>query len=200
MGTTLDEPLYYMNSTSILARTGLHFHLTFTHSLLAHHNPSPYTLLVIPCLLPTEVVEGEHYVIADLLSLVLISSSPSQASETEVVGRELEINLLPEQPYSSREDPDISPRASKEVDRGSCPKRLPFTKKGSRPPPQVSKKERWVPKRRRAPGTGVEDIVPWVAPILSLLPASEEEDEMANRIHNFGVQKRKLGASFKRGN
>ena len=33
MGTTLDEPLYYENSTRILARTGLHLYLTFTHSL-----------------------------------------------------------------------------------------------------------------------------------------------------------------------
>ena len=35
MGTTLDEPLYYVNSTRILARTGLRFYLTFTHSLRA---------------------------------------------------------------------------------------------------------------------------------------------------------------------
>ena len=35
MGTTLDEPLYYVNSTCILARTGLRFYLTFTHSLIA---------------------------------------------------------------------------------------------------------------------------------------------------------------------
>ena len=35
MGTTLDESLYYVNSTCILARTSLHFYLTFTHSLLA---------------------------------------------------------------------------------------------------------------------------------------------------------------------
>ena len=30
---TLDEPLYYVNSTRILACMGLHFYLTFTHSL-----------------------------------------------------------------------------------------------------------------------------------------------------------------------
>ena len=35
MGTTLDEPLYYMNSTRILMHTGLGFYLTFTHSLRA---------------------------------------------------------------------------------------------------------------------------------------------------------------------
>ena len=35
MGTTLNEPLYYVNTTRILARTGLRFYLTFTHSLTA---------------------------------------------------------------------------------------------------------------------------------------------------------------------
>ena len=35
VGTTLDEPLYYMNSTRILACKGLRFYLTFTHSLKA---------------------------------------------------------------------------------------------------------------------------------------------------------------------
>ena len=35
MGTTLDEPLYYVNSTRILARTSLRFYLTSTHSLKA---------------------------------------------------------------------------------------------------------------------------------------------------------------------
>ena len=56
-------------------------------------NPSPYILPVIPHSLPIEIVEGEHYVIANLLSLVLGSSSPAQTSETEVVGRELVISL-----------------------------------------------------------------------------------------------------------
>ena len=32
-------------------------------------NPSPYILPVIPRPLPTEIVEGEHYVIANLLNL-----------------------------------------------------------------------------------------------------------------------------------
>ena len=95
------------------------------------HNPSPYTLPVIPRFLPIEVVEGEHYVITDLLTLISSSSSTTQASKTEVVGRELEISLQPKQLSLVREDPDIAPRASKEVDRGSFPKHFPFTKKGS---------------------------------------------------------------------
>ena len=99
------------------------------------------------------------------------------------------------------EDLGVASRASKEVDRGSRLKHLPFTKKGSRPAPEASKKGRWELERRRGPGTGVEDLVPWVAPISTLSLASkeeEEEDEMADLIHNFGARKRKRGANFKR--
>ena len=45
-------------------------------------DPSPYTLPVIHRPLPTEIVEGEHYVIVDLLNLVPGSSSPAKTSET----------------------------------------------------------------------------------------------------------------------
>ena len=72
-------------------------------------NPSPYTLPVIPHTLPTEVVEGEHYVIVDLLTLISSSSSPMQASETEVVGRELATSLWLEQLSLAREDPVVAP-------------------------------------------------------------------------------------------
>ena len=47
----------------------------------------------------------------------------------------------------------------------------------------------------------MEDFVPWVAPISSCPSISqkeEEEDEMVDLVHNFGAQKSKQGASFKR--
>ena len=71
-------------------------------------NPSFYTLPVIPRPLPAKVVEGEHHVIADLLTLVPGSSSPAQTSETEVVGQELEISFRSEQPSLDREDLGIA--------------------------------------------------------------------------------------------
>ena len=77
-----------------------------------------------------------------------------------MVGHELAINLQSEQPSLTREDLDVTPRASKEVDRSNHLKRLPSMKKGSRPAPQASKKGRRVPKQRRTPGTRVEDFVP----------------------------------------
>ena len=85
-----------------------------------------------------------------------------------MVGRKFVINLRLEYPSLAREDFGLAPRASKEVDKGSYLKRLPFTKKVSRPAPQASKKGRRVPERRREPRVGVEDFVPWVALISSL--------------------------------
>ena len=54
-------------------------------------NPTLYNVTVIPCPLPIEIVEGEHYVTADLLNLLPGSSSPIRELETETTGRELEI-------------------------------------------------------------------------------------------------------------
>ena len=55
-------------------------------------NPFPYIILIVPHLLPTEVIEGEHFVFADLLKLVPGSSSqliPAQEDQTEAATRTL---------------------------------------------------------------------------------------------------------------
>ena len=56
------------------------------------HSPYPYILPVIPRPLPIEIVEGEHYVIVDLLNLASGSSSLAKNLEIEAVGRELAIS------------------------------------------------------------------------------------------------------------
>ena len=40
-------------------------------------NPAPYNLPIIPRLLPSDVMEGEHFFIADLRRLVSSSTRPS---------------------------------------------------------------------------------------------------------------------------
>ena len=147
----------------------------YLHEL--NRSPSPYIIPVIPRPLPVKIVEGEHYVIADLLNLAPSSSSPTKNFETEVVGRELVISTQSEQPSLAGEDSGLVPQASKKDDRGSHLKRLPFAKKGSRFTPQVSKKGRWVPECLKTPGAGVEDFVPWVSPISSRPLTREEEEE-----------------------
>ena len=89
-------------------------------------SPSPYIIPVIPCPLRIEIVEGEHYVIADLLNLAPSSSSSAKTSETEAVGRELVINIRPEQPSLVMEDFGLVPQASQEDDRGSRLEGFPF--------------------------------------------------------------------------
>ena len=164
-------------------------------------SPSPYIVPVIPRPLIVEIVEGEHYIIVDLLNLAPGSLSPAKNFETEAVGRELVISTQSEQSSLAREDFDFVPQAYKKDDKGSRLERLPFAKKGSRPAPQASKKGRWVPERLKTPRAGVEDFVPWVSPISSRPPDKEEEEneeEMVDLVHNFGAWKRKRGANFKR--
>ena len=72
-------------------------------------NPSPYVLPVIPRPLPSEIEEGEHYIIVNLLNPAPGSSSLAQTSETEVVGRELVISLWPKQPLLARVDSGPAP-------------------------------------------------------------------------------------------
>ena len=97
------------------------------------HSPSPYILPVIPCPLPSEIVEGEHYVIADLLNLAPGSSSPAKNLEIEAVGLELVISTQPEQLSLAREDSGPVPQVSKKDNMNSHLEHLPFSKKVSRP-------------------------------------------------------------------
>ena len=123
-------------------------------------SPSPYIIPVIPHPLPIEIVEGEHYVIVNLLNLAPGSLSLAKTSEIETVGRELVINTQPGQPSLSREDSSLISQSSKEDDGGSRFECLPLVKKGSRLAPQASKKGRRVPERPKTPEAGVEDFVP----------------------------------------
>ena len=81
-------------------------------------------------------MEGEHYIIVDLLNLALSSSSPAKNLEIEAVGQELVISTQPKQRSLAREDSGPVPQISRKDSRGSCLERLPLTKKGSRVSPQ----------------------------------------------------------------
>ena len=98
-------------------------------------SPYPYILPVIPRPLPTEIVEGEHYVIANLLNLAPGSSSLAKNLEIKVVGWELVINTQPRQPSLAREDSGPVPQISRKDNRGSRLEHLPLTKMGSCPAP-----------------------------------------------------------------
>ena len=50
-------------------------------------NPTPYTLPVIPRSLPSDIVEGEHFVIANPRRLILSSTRPSGGPVVEALSR-----------------------------------------------------------------------------------------------------------------
>ena len=61
--------------------------LTPENISVVRHNPAPYTLPVIPRPLPSHVVEGEHFVIADLRRLVSGNASSSKKPVIEASSR-----------------------------------------------------------------------------------------------------------------
>ena len=65
-----------------------HYEVLFTvknmHDLSCH--PSPYNVSIIPYPLPSEIMEGEHFVTTDLLNLIPGSSSSAREPEIEVAG------------------------------------------------------------------------------------------------------------------
>ena len=77
------------------------------HDLSRHL--SPYSVPIIPCPLPSEIVEGEHFVTADLLSLIPGSSSLARGAESEAAVRELVIGTQAVQPSSASVMPPKRP-------------------------------------------------------------------------------------------
>ena len=77
------------------------------HDLSRHL--SPYSIQIILRLPPSEIVEGEHFIIADLLRLIPSGSSPAREAESEAVGWELVIRTQPVQPSSASEDSGPAP-------------------------------------------------------------------------------------------
>ena len=96
------------------------------------HNPAPYTLPVIPRPLPSHVVEGEHFVIADLQRLVSGSASSSRNPIIEASSRVQGAGSTSRSSAFSSGGSSSSPHAPGQRTRSSHPERLLL-------PPQVAK-------------------------------------------------------------
>ena len=133
---------------------------------LSHHL-SPYSVLIIPCPLPSEIVEGEHFMAADLLSLLPGGSSPAREAESEATGRELVISTQSVQPSSTSKDSGLAPQAAEQVEGGGRSVRPPLAIKDSRftpppppppPPPSAEEKEGEVPESYQSRGGGLHSM------------------------------------------
>ena len=61
--------------------------LTLENVYAVRHNPAPYTLLVIPRPLPSNIVKGEYFVLADVRRLASSSAGSSRDLVVEASSR-----------------------------------------------------------------------------------------------------------------
>ena len=100
-------------------------------------NPAPYTLPIIPRPLPPDIVEGEHFVIADLRRLISSSSRPSGGPIVKASSRVQGVGSSSGSSTSPSEDSSSTHPVPSRRTRSSRPERLPLLERvaKSTPPP-----------------------------------------------------------------
>ena len=98
--------------------------LTPENIYVVRHNSTPYTLPVIPLPLPSHIVEGEHFVIADLWCLVSGSASSSRNSIIEASSRVQGAGITSRSSTSSSGGSSSSPPVPGRRARSSRPEHL----------------------------------------------------------------------------
>ena len=124
------------------------------------NNLAPYTLPVIPRPLPSNVVEGEHFVLADVRRLASGNVSSSRDLVVEASSRVKGARSLSQSPTSSSWGPDSSSAADWEVSGQGPELVLPLAQVALAAPQVVKIKRKKAFKRRDAPGSRSEDFVP----------------------------------------
>ena len=124
-------------------------------------NPAPYTLPVIPRPLPSDIVEGEHFVIDDLRRLILSSARPSGGPVVEASSRVQGAGSASGSSTSPSEDSSSAQPVPSRRTRSSHPEWLPLPEQVAGSAPRViTIKRKGVAGRRNAPGSKGEDSVP----------------------------------------
>ena len=173
--------------------------LTPENISVVRHHPAPYTLPVIPRPLPTDVVEGEHFVIADLRHLVSSSACSSRDPVVEASSR-VQGARSPSRPSTSSSGGSSSSHPSpSQRTRNSHPERLPSPVQVAESAPRVVKINRkGASGRRNALGSKGEDFVPWVRADTEDpqdLEEEERDERMAGLLDRYVTHKRKRQVS-----
>ena len=126
--------------------------LTRENISAVRNNPAPYTLPVIPRPLPSNVVEGEHFVLADVQCLASGSVSSSRDLVVEASSQVQGARSSSRSPASSSRVPDSSSTTDREAS-GKGPERVLHLAQVAKAAPRVVKvKRKRALKRRNAPG------------------------------------------------
>ena len=116
--------------------------LTLKNLVDVRRNSTPYSLLIIPRRLPSEIVEGEHFIIADLLYLTAGSATSSKDLVAETLSREL-VSRTSSGSFASTSGGSGSTQPSPgQGERGSRSESLPLPRKGTSSTPWVLKSKK----------------------------------------------------------
>ena len=172
--------------------------LTRENVSAVRNNPAPYTLPVIPRPLSSNVVEGEHFVLADIRRLASGNVSSSRNLVVEASSRVQGARSLSQSLTSSSRAPDSSSAADWEVSRQGPERVLPLAQVAPTAPRVVKIKHKKALKRRNAPGSRSEDFVPWIPRRPNDPQDLEEEEQMereAGLLDRYAARKRKRQVS-----
>ena len=123
------------------------------------HNSAPYSLPIIPRPSPSEIVDGEQFVIADLLNLTAGSGSSSRVPNAETSSRELVSRTLSGSSASTCGGFGSAQCTPSWGEKGYRPKNLPLPKEGTNSIPCVLKtKKGGTSQGRNVPGDQVKDL------------------------------------------
>ena len=157
-----------------------HYQVLLTRENISavRHNPAPYTLPVIPRLLPSNVVEGEHFVLADLRHLISGSASSSKDLVVVVSSRVQGARSASRSSTYSSRGSDSSPAPGRGA-RGHHPERiLPLAQVVGVAPRVVKVNQKRALKRQNASGFRGENFIPWILNVTDDPQDLEEEERM----------------------
>ena len=161
--------------------------------------PAPYTLPVIPQALPSNVVEGEHFVLADVRRLVSGGASSSRDSVIEASSRVQGARSASRSSASSIGGSSSSPSAPSRRAKKGHPKRfLPLAQVAGAAPQVVKVKRKRALERWNAPGSRGENFIPWILDDANGPQDLEEEERMKRTtglLDRYATRKRKRQVS-----
>ena len=174
-----------------------HYQVLLTQENISsvRRNPVPYTLPAIPRPLPSNVVEGEHFVLVDVRHLVFGSASSSRDSVIEASSRVQGARSASRSSASSSRGSSSSSSAPSRRARKGRPERfLPLAQVAGAAPRVVKVKRKRELKRRNAPGSRGENFIPWI-PDDADDPQDLKEEERMERttglLDRYAARKRK---------
>ena len=169
--------------------------LTPNNISVVRHNSTPYKLPVTPRPLPSDIVEGEHFVIADLRRLISSSARPSGGPVVEASSRVQGAGSASGSSTSPSEDSSSAYPIPSRRTRSSHSERMPLPGQVAGFAPRVIKiKRKGAAGQRNAPGSKGEDFVPWVSAEhedFQDLEEEEREERMTRLLDRYAARKRK---------